>query len=421
MDNNYFTIKPEGTEAPAASAADNVADQVSPQPNTPQPAAPAAVIPGKFADLEPVSPYALIPKSEIKARRKITNKAFRRDALWAGLMMAIFTLMMDFLGGYIQLLGMVAAIPQKAFQLVSENGLGALSDFYYNSYCAEGSEYFALSGITDNVCYCVMVILYCLPFIFFAKRKKILRSTLHRGENFSIGFLGAACVIGTGLLYAWVMVYNLLAQVVTSLDLNYIFELFEVSSNAAFKTIPGTIFYVLATCIFAPIGEEFVCRGALLGSLKKYGSWWAIIITALLFGLMHMNFYQGPYAFLMGLVLGYVAVKTDSIWCSVIIHAINNTYSTVCEIIGEFNPDLWNSISDWVGIVNLLLIPSAIVLICKGFSNRTISRLDNKLMQHPGDRVRAKTLRFCISPINLIFILFCLYCSVMLLIPGAVQ
>lgn len=417
VDSNYFTLPPEA--AAAAAAEDAAAKAAAKEPVKPMT---EAAISAKFADLEPVSPYALTPNSEVKARRKETTKAFRRDALWTGFMMVVFTLTMDFLSSTVQILGMAAAIPQKALEIIRSSGISGLSDFYYNVFCAEGSEYFALSGITDNICYCVLVMLYCLPFIFFAKHKKVLRSTLQRGKKTSAAFIFSACITGMGLLYIWAYTYTILSEIITSLDLGYIFELFETSSNAAFMTVPGTIFYVLATCVFAPIGEEFVCRGALLGSLKKYGNWWAIIITAALFGLMHMNFYQGPYAFLMGLVLGFVAVKTESIWCSVIIHAINNTYSTACELLGEFTPNLWNALSGAVGVINLFLMPAAIVLISLGFSERkgkVISLPDNRLTQHPGDRVRAKTLRFCLSPINFLFIAFCLYCSIMLIIPAA--
>lgn len=417
VDSNYFTLSPEA--AAAAVAAQEEANKQAASPVRPMTeAAPSA----KFADIDPISPYALVPNSEIKARRKQTNKAFRRDALWTGLMMVVFTLTMDFLSSVVQLLGMAVAIPQKAFEVLSTSGFGGLSDFYYNEFCAEGGKYFALSGITDNVCYCVLVILYCLPFIFFAKHKKVLRSTLQRGKKTSPLFIFSACVTGMGLLYMWAYIYTILSELITSLDLKYIFELFETSSNAAFMTVPGTIFYVLATCVFAPLGEEFVCRGALLGVLKKYGNWWAVIITAALFGLLHMNFYQGPYAFLMGLVLGFVAVKTESIWCSVLIHAINNSYSTATELLGEFAPEFYESISGLLSLVNLALMPVAIILLVLGFSKsrgRVISLPDNRLTQHPGDAVRAKTLRFCISPINFLFIAFCLYCSIMLLIPAA--
>ncbi len=82
--------------------------------------------------------------------------------------------------------------------------------------------------------------------------------------------------------------------------------------------------------IVAPIVEEVTYRGFVLRSLEKYGKVFAIVVSAVLFGVMHSNLPQSMFAFGVGLVLGYVAVEYSIVW-SIIIHAINNI--VLCDVV----------------------------------------------------------------------------------------
>lgn len=82
---------------------------------------------------------------------------------------------------------------------------------------------------------------------------------------------------------------------------------------------------IISVCIFAPFFEEWLCRGIVLrGMLKHVKPVWAIIISALFFALIHMNFWQAVPAFLMGLVFGYVYYKTGSLKLTMLMHMVNN-------------------------------------------------------------------------------------------------
>jgi membrane protease YdiL (CAAX protease family) len=89
-----------------------------------------------------------------------------------------------------------------------------------------------------------------------------------------------------------------------------------------------TISMLIYTCIMAPIFEEFIYRGAVLRSLEKYGKKFAILVSAILFGLMHGNFYQIFMAIAIGIILGYLAIEY-SIKLTIILHMINNTFVEV--------------------------------------------------------------------------------------------
>ena len=78
--------------------------------------------------------------------------------------------------------------------------------------------------------------------------------------------------------------------------------------------------------IYGPFCEEFVFRGVIYRGYKKSGSvFWAILLSALLFGLMHLNFNQALYAFALGILLALLVEATGSLWASVICHMVFNS------------------------------------------------------------------------------------------------
>lgn len=98
------------------------------------------------------------------------------------------------------------------------------------------------------------------------------------------------------------------------------------SSGLADLTLVSTI----ATVILAPISEEVVFRGLTMKILEKtnWKFWVVNILQALLFGIEHLNWVQGIYAFVLGLALGYVCKKTDSLWGSILAHMTFNISGT---------------------------------------------------------------------------------------------
>ena len=81
----------------------------------------------------------------------------------------------------------------------------------------------------------------------------------------------------------------------------------------------------ISICIIAPIFEEIVYRGIILEQLsKRYGMATSIIISALIFGLVHWNFHQGVNTFFVGLILGFIYLKTKSLLLCIFWHFANN-------------------------------------------------------------------------------------------------
>lgn len=90
------------------------------------------------------------------------------------------------------------------------------------------------------------------------------------------------------------------------------------------NSIPIVILLV-ETCIMAPFFEELLYRGIILnGLINRYSRKKAIIYSALIFGIAHLNFPQGINAFLLGLIIGTVYYYTRSIYLCMIMHFANN-------------------------------------------------------------------------------------------------
>ncbi len=103
-------------------------------------------------------------------------------------------------------------------------------------------------------------------------------------------------------------------------------SLHEMDVSPDFDALVGTGWQgPFLAVVVAPITEELVFRGLILrGFLGRWRPALAITVSAFLFGVMHMNFAQFPVAFLLGLVLGWVYVRTRSLGLCMAGHALNN-------------------------------------------------------------------------------------------------
>ena len=95
----------------------------------------------------------------------------------------------------------------------------------------------------------------------------------------------------------------------------------------------GVAVLTLRSALVPALLEEFAFRGVILQTLRKYGDWFAIVSTAVLFGLMHGNLTQMPFAVIAGVAMGYAAVVTGSLRTSIAVHFINNFVSVVNAVI----------------------------------------------------------------------------------------
>lgn len=101
---------------------------------------------------------------------------------------------------------------------------------------------------------------------------------------------------------------------------------------------------IVAVAILAPIVEEVVFRGAILRLLLECFSgkkaWIAIAISAVAFGLFHGNLAQAVNASFLGLILGWLYYRTQSIIPSMVLHMVNNVAAVIMTLSFPPNPDI---------------------------------------------------------------------------------
>ena len=96
----------------------------------------------------------------------------------------------------------------------------------------------------------------------------------------------------------------------------------------SFASIESSWIGILAVAIVGPVLEEMLFRGAITTELlKRYNPKLAIFLSALFFGIFHLNPAQILTAFLIGLLLAWLYYKTQSLWPGILVHVLNNSLS----------------------------------------------------------------------------------------------
>lgn len=125
-----------------------------------------------------------------------------------------------------------------------------------------------------------------------------------------------------------------------------------------FNNMSMNVAGALAISIIGPIAEEVVFRGAILGYLLRNGMNFkkAIFISALMFGIMHINPAQVPFAFVVGLMLGVVYYKTGNILLTSIIHILNNSFATVMTFLSvDYEDATVTTLTEYLGATGVVL------------------------------------------------------------------
>lgn len=145
-----------------------------------------------------------------------------------------------------------------------------------------------------------------------------------RYNSIAIGITKKDYIYCAGLIVSFIMIkYGILNEILEVLESSVpsetLKELNELINNSSW------ILLFVEIVIIAPIFEEIIFRGIILnGMLKKYSSKKAIIVSSLIFGLIHGNLPQGLNAFVLGLVIATVYYYTRSLYISMFMHAANN-------------------------------------------------------------------------------------------------
>lgn len=87
----------------------------------------------------------------------------------------------------------------------------------------------------------------------------------------------------------------------------------------------GLVISVLIIGGSAGICEEILFRGTIMRGLERADIRWAIAVSAILFGLMHLDFQKLAGTALLGVLIAYLVIKSDSLYAGILAHFMNNT------------------------------------------------------------------------------------------------
>lgn len=190
----------------------------------------------------------------------------------------------------------------------------------------ELDHYFTI--MAQIVCFFLLPLI--LYFIFTTKDKNYKLSSLSDDFGFKkVSF----CHLLLTLVICVCMIY--LATLISILW-NAILQLmgYTASSSATEYTSVGVLFLELfMTAVLPGFCEEFTHRGLLFYGYRDSG-FKVVIVSALLFALMHQNIRQTGYTFFDGVVIALLFYYTGSIWPGIIVHFLNNAYAVLSGYFG---------------------------------------------------------------------------------------
>ncbi|MBR4693555.1 MAG: CPBP family intramembrane metalloprotease [Bacilli bacterium] len=167
----------------------------------------------------------------------------------------------------------------------------------------------------------IQVITTVIYAIFYKKAVKECLPVVKQKTNWSMGIWSILLMLGVSSISSYIL--DFIQRFIPDFGSSYDSIVESMFSTA----LPLT---VLSTVIMAPLCEELMMRGLtfnrLLSGVKK---WPAILISAAIFGFIHLNLLQGLNAFVLGVVLAFTYYKTRSLLICMLQHGANNLLSVI--------------------------------------------------------------------------------------------
>lgn len=275
------------------------------------------------------SPVPEPPEAQ-KARRRL-----RRLSIFAGIGLLGFMLMQQIFSGALLLLGLGEAYQTNA---LLQNACGIL----FSVFCVG------------------------LPFLF-------VFFLLHTRRQAPVIPLGTPQNKLRALLLVLIGLLVCMAGNYATSGLILFFDLFRIELTAPDVMPPadafGCVILFVQSAVVPAVVEEFAIRGVVMQPLRKYGDWFAILMSSIVFALMHGNLVQAPFAFIAGLGLGYAVIASGSLWTGILIHLLNNSISVVQTIAFAFlPPETANLIS--AGMIGVIIAAGAAALLVYVFKKK---------------------------------------------------
>jgi len=237
----------------------------------------------------------------------------------------------------------------------------------------------------------------CMPFAltYFILRKAKLTDRIIPFNKPSSGIETYFLVLaGIGICMGGNIITSIITNYASGLGIG--FHSYDYAVEQA-SELPSSVSILLLnivhTAIVPAFLEELAFRGFLMQPLRKYGDFYAVICSAVVFGLIHGNMSQSPFAVIVGIILGLLCVYTGSMWPNILLHLSNNLISVLQGYAGASTGGIRMYLIS--GIVIYGFIAIGILALCGYFCYRKkLPALNNP--NYPG--FRSKWFLFFGSP-----------------------
>ena len=259
-----------------------------------------------------------------------------------------------------------------------------------------------ITSTTFQMSFSCFVILLSLVFVIITARLmgiRVLSSIKVNKQNIRLGLM----VYPIGLLV------NTVLTSVTSIVTKLFKESGTTIPTADFSvdkaSAAAIIMTILYLVVIAPISEEIVFRGLILNTLSPFSKKNAVILSAILFALMHKNIPQAVGAFVIGIIFATVDIKANSIVPSIVMHSLNNMLPCLININASLKSTAITIIYNF--LVYAIVLFGITFIVLKGrqlFSLKDFSNADNTALSN-----RKKRIEIFLNPIILIYIVILVY------------
>ncbi|MDZ5255160.1 type II CAAX endopeptidase family protein [Clostridium sp. LIBA-8841] len=259
-------------------------------------------------------------------------------------------------------LGFVIGLP-LLYYFISSLVSGFFIGFYF-VVNQVGSDSFNVLEVLTPVMYHLslvsdLIMLLVLFLIYLGAKEKLFKSCrFNRIQGNTIPYI---IIFSIGLTMLILFLMGVFSSLLPS-----IFESYSIVGNAMLAT-HNSVLSLIIVIVLIPIFEEIFFRGVIFGFLRdNYKFPIALIVQALVFGILHGNLVQSVYAFILGLFLGAIFYYTNSLYASILSHITYNLFGIlilplIVSSLQGFSPILVNII--FVAIALILLIFGSIKLI----------------------------------------------------------
>lgn len=291
--------------------------------------------------------------TEIETQRKQEKSRLRNDAAYIGAMSLALIFVMQYAFSFIVILLVKCGVfPAENLQMAY---LGLDNTTYMCLYMAVYTLSLLLPALIVSLCF----------------KKRFFPFSPAKSVPFGVAFFGILAAIGLCML----------ANILNSYILYFFTEMGWSVPDAPQTMVetPTSLALNLFTMAVLPaLLEEMIYRGYILRTLRPYGNMFAILVSSLFFSLMHGNLRQIPFAFMVGLVLGFLYVSTNNIWLPIAVHFANNAISVLMEYFAFSLSDIYQNVFYALVIYGLIAIGIlAIIVLLAGYTKHLRFRQTN--------------------------------------------